>query len=192
MTNVVGDELALRRMGQVGRRGVISDRDGTLFRRILHLATSISWRALLRDVFGVFQFRYLFVRRKNPHGHKVGVIVSPSQRLAFRFKETVDHERAPFGRGPARAPRCFSIDHVATGVDCNTGGVWKYDFAAISNSPGIDCTMSRAQSRAGGALVSSGVRIRTAAAAGPVDGDTREHGLFASGNRRSQDQTRYK
>src|SRR5438034_119653 len=70
------------------------------------------------------------------------------------------------------AARCFAIDHSAAGIDCGVDAVEQDDFAAIRNPTRIDRAMSNSQSHASGALVSPRIRIRTAPAAGPVNGDS--------------------
>ena len=92
--------------------------------------------------------------------------------MPFGFKKTVDDERIPFGGGPACAAGRFAIDHSAAGIDCGVDAVKQDDLAAIGNPTRIDRAMSNPQTHAGGALVPPRIRIRTAPAAGPVNGDS--------------------
>jgi hypothetical protein len=98
--------------------------------------------------------------------------IRPGQCLPLGFKKTVDDERIPFESCPARAAGRFAIDHSAAGIDCGEDAVEKDDFAAIRNPARIDRAMSNPQSHAGRALVPPRIRVRTAPAAGPVNGDS--------------------
>ena len=98
--------------------------------------------------------------------------IRPGQCLPLGFKKTVDDERIPFGSCPAGAARRFASDHSAAGIDRGEDAVEQDDFAAIRNPARIDRAMSNPQSNTSGALVPPRIRVRTAPAAGPVNGDS--------------------
>jgi hypothetical protein len=67
------------------------------------------------------------------------------------FKKSVDDKSASFQRCPARASRCFAIDHCGPGIDRQQGAIWERYPAAVRNAAWIDRAVSGLQTRARGA-----------------------------------------
>jgi hypothetical protein len=119
--------------------------------------------------------------RRNLHEHEGGVSSRPAQCLSLGLKKSIDDQGVPFERSPAGAPRGFAADHGGTGIDRQQGAIGKYDFTAVRNPARIDRAMAGPQACADCRLVLPRPAIRTAASAGPINGDAGQDGLLTAG-----------
>ena len=110
--------------------------------------------------------------------HEVRIPPRPAQRLLFRLEKSVDDNRVPFERRPAGTSCSFTASYGGTGVDGQERAVRERHFAAVRDPARIHRAMAGAQSLAGRTNMPPRPAIGTAPAAGPVNGNARENGLF--------------
>src|ERR1051326_3933278 len=120
------------------------------------------------------------IRRRDPNEHEIRIASRPAQRLLFCFKESVDDNGIALEGGPAQASRGLAASHRRTGVCRDQSSIWQRNPTSVRNPTRIDRAMARPQARAACSDVLPRPTIRPAAAAGPIDSDAGEDGLFAS------------
>lgn len=110
----------------------------------------------------------------------------PGQRLPFGFEKPIDHERVTLEVASPGASRCFSVDHIVSGIDRDAKTIIEVNLTSVRNAAGIDRAVSSTQARTSRAFVLTRIVIGPSVSTRPVHGHAREHRLLVRESARGQ------